>query len=138
MTKSESYGPDKVLVAVWALLVSPPAIIGGHVFLRSPSSETLLLFLLALAFLLAPVVFASRFRATFAPTEFIYRRWGRTIRVPYAEIERIEVANLTPLLPRPAKQRIGAFIVTKCGSRLPFWPKLFPRDAVERFFALAG
>lgn len=81
---------------------------------------------------LIPIVFASRFRVIFAPTEFVYRRWGPTIRVPYSEIDRIEVTNVTPL----AEEPIGAFIVTKRGQRLPFWPKLFPREAVSRFFGL--
>lgn len=122
-----------MLVAFWALLGSPPALIWGYVFLRSPSLTTALPFLLTLSLPLAPVVFASRFRATFAPTEFVYRRWGPTIRVPYSEIDRIEVVNVTPV----AKQPIGAFVVTKSGQQLPFWPKLFAREAVKRFFALA-
>jgi hypothetical protein len=132
MAASESYGPDKVLVAFWALIASPPALIWGFLLLKSPSSGTLFPFFLGLTLALAPVVFASRFRVTFAPTEFVYRRWGPTVRVPYSEIDRIEVANVTPI----AKQPVGAFIVTKRGSRMPFWPKLFPREAVERFFAL--
>jgi hypothetical protein len=86
-----------------------------------------------LVFPLLPIIFACRFRATFAPSEFIYRRWGPTICVPLADIDRIEVANVTPL----TKQPIGAFVVTRSGQRLPFWPKLFPREAVNRFFALA-
>ena len=133
MTQSVSYGPDKILVAFWVLISSPPALIWGCLLLRSPSSETALPLLLALLLPLAAIIFASRFRATFAPTEFIYRRWGPTVRVAYSEIDRIEVANISPV----AKQPIGAFVVTKRGQRLPFWPKLFPREAVDRFFALA-
>jgi hypothetical protein len=132
MATSESYGPDKVLVAFWSLIASPPALILGYLLLRSPSSGTLAPFLLGLVVAFAPAIFASRFRATFAPTEFVYRRWGPTVRVPYSEIDRIEVANETPV----AKHPVGAFIVTKRGSRVPFWPKLFPREAVQRFFAL--
>lgn len=133
MTRRISYGPDKVLVAVWTLLGSSPALIWGYGFLRSPTPAATFPFLLSLTLALAPAVFASRFRATFAPSEFEYRRWGATIRVPYSEIDRIEVTNVTPI----AKQAVGAFIVTKSGKRLPFWPKLFPREAVKRFFALA-
>jgi hypothetical protein len=79
-----------------------------------------------------PVLFASRFRATFTPTDFVYRRWGPTIRVPYSDIDSIDVTNVTPI----SEQPVGAFIVTKGGSRLPFWPKLFPRSVVERLFSL--
>jgi hypothetical protein len=86
-----------------------------------------------LVFPLLPVLFASRFRVTFSPNEFVYRRWGPTIRVPYSDISSVEATNVTPV----SKQAIGAFIVTRDGARLPFWPKLFPKEAVERFFALA-
>jgi hypothetical protein len=133
MAKRESYGPDKVLVAFWTLVASPPALIWGYALARGPASAPVFPFALSLVFALAPLIFASRFQATFAPTEFVYRRWGPTIRVPYAEIDRIEVANLTPL----SKQAIGSFVVTRRGEKLPFWPKLFPREAVNRFFALA-
>lgn len=90
-------------------------------------------FLVMLLFPLAPILFASRFQASFASTEFVYRRWGPTVRVLYSEIVRIEVTNVTPM----SKDAIGAFIITKDGERLAFWPKLFPREAVKRFFALA-
>jgi hypothetical protein len=80
----------------------------------------------------AVLTFAGRFRATFTSTEFIYRRSGPTVRVRYSEIDRIEVTNATPV----TKQAVGAFVVTRRGQRLPFWPKLFPREAVTRFFAL--
>lgn len=133
MSPPTTYGPDKMLVAFWAFIVSPPALVCGWLLARSPSTATALPFLLAALLPLAPILFASRFRATFAPTEFIYRRWGPTIRIPYSEIDRIEVTNVTPV----AGQPIGAFVITKDGQRLPFWPKLFPRDAVTRFLALA-
>jgi hypothetical protein len=129
-----SYGPDKVLVGFWTLLCSPPALIWGYLFFNSPTAATGHPFLLMLAFALLPMLFASRFRATFTPTEFVYRRWGPTIRVAYKDIDCIEVTNVTPV----SKQAVGAFIVTKGGSRLPFWPKLFPREAVKQFFGLAG
>jgi hypothetical protein len=131
--KEASYGPDPLLVGVWALIVSPPAWIGGYFLLKAPTDHAFVGFVWSLVLPLMPLVFTSRFRATFTPTEFVYRRWGPTVSVPYSEIDRIEVANLTPI----ARQPIGAFIVTKRGQRLPFWPKLFPREAVRRFFALS-
>ena len=127
-----SYGPDKALVGFWMLLCSPPALVTGYLLAKSPSSVTLLQFLWTLIFPLIPVLFALRFRATFASDEFVYRRWGPTIRVPYSDIERFEVANVTPMTEQP----VGAFIVTKGGGRLPFWPKLFPRRAIDEFMAL--
>lgn len=132
--KAVSYGPDPLLVGLWALLCSPPALITGDLFLKAPTQAAATQFAWMLIFPLVPVLFAYRFRATFAPTEFIYRRWGPTIRVPLFDIDRIEVTNATPI----TGQAIGAFIVTKQGNRLPFWPKLFPRAAVSRFFSLAG
>jgi hypothetical protein len=132
MAERETYGPDKALVAFWTLVASPPAIIWGYAFLTGPPSQAAFPFALTLIFALAPLLFASRFQATFAPKEFVYRRWGPTIRVAYEDIDRIEVANVTPV----SKQPIGAFVVTRRGQRLPFWPKLFPREAVNRFFAL--
>jgi hypothetical protein len=132
MQQTTSFGPDKVLVGFWTLLASPPALIWGIAFLNRPTPGAVCPFLVMLAFAALPVMFASRFRATFTPTEFLYRRWGSTIRVRYDDICRIEVANAAPVSGQP----IGAFIVTRSGDRLPFWPKLFPREAVRRFFAL--
>jgi hypothetical protein len=134
MTQPVSYGPDKMLVGVWVLLVSLPALILGWIFLRSGSTATALPAALTLILPLAVMTFASRFRVTFTRTEFVYRRWGPTVRIAYSDINRIDVTNVTPV----TKQAIGAFLVTKRGERLPFWPKLFPREAVDRFFALAG
>ena len=133
MGQSTSYGPDKVLVGFWTLLASPPALIWGAVFAKSGVAVAGYPFLLSLAIAALPALFACRFRATFAPNEFVYRRWGPTVRVPYSDIDRIDTTNVTPI----SKQPIGAFIVTKQGNRLPFWPKLFPREAVKRFFSLA-
>jgi hypothetical protein len=134
MREKTIYGPDPVLVSFWALICSPPALLTAYLLFKAPTNGNLVQFVWTLAFPLLPVGFASRFRATFAPTEFVYRRWGRTIRVPYSDIDRIEVTNVTPI----SKEAVGALIVTKRGRQLPFWPKLFPRDAVRRFFALAG
>jgi hypothetical protein len=133
MNRQTSYGADPILVGLWALICSPPAFVTAYLLAQMPTAENLPPLLLSLGLTLAPIAFASRFRATFTPSEFVYRRWGRTIRVPYSNIERIEAANVTPL----SKEAIGAFVVTKSGQRLPFWPKLFPREAVDRFFALA-
>ena len=51
------------------------------------------------------------------------------------------MTNVTPFTKEEdrtlPKKAVGAFLVTKHGERLPFWPKLFPHDAVNRFFALA-
>ena len=134
MRQPASYGPDAALVGLWAFLCSPPALVTGYLLIKSPSQNTLVPFLWTLCLPLLPIVFALRFRATFSPAEFVYRRWGPTIRVPYADIASIEVANATPV----TENAVGAFIITKGGDRLPFWPKLFPRQAVERFFALAS
>lgn len=70
-----------------------------------------------LAFALIPIFSALRFRPTFTATEFDYRRRGSTIWVPHADIQRIEVTDVTPV----GKQAVGAFVVTKRGARLSFW-----------------
>jgi hypothetical protein len=132
MNEPRSFGPDKALIGLWSALCGLPAIIWLVVLLKLPTASNAGAFAFTLVVLLVPIIFASRFRATFGPTEFVYRRWGPTIRVPLSEIERLEVTNVTPLSRAP----IGAFVVTKDGQRLPFWPKLFPREAVNRFFAL--
>ncbi len=82
---------------------------------------------------LAVAVFALRFRASFTSDTLIYRRWGKTLKASYSEISRIEITNVTPI----TKQAIGALLIMKNGERLPFWPKLFPTQAVDRFFQLA-
>jgi hypothetical protein len=134
MRETTSYRPDPILVGFWMLICSPPALVTGYLFAKAPSSSNLAQFAWTLVFLLLPLLFASRFRATFTETEFVYRRWGPTIRVPYSEIERIDVTNVTPV----SEQPVGAFIVTKRGRRLAFWLKLFPREAVDRFCSLAS
>lgn len=130
---AETYGPDAALVAVWVVIVSVPFGIWSWIYVGSafaPSNLPPLLVTLALP--TAVLVFALRFRVSFTPERFIYRRWGPTIDVAYKEISRIEVTNLAPV----GKAAVGAFIVTHCGQRLPFWPKLFPRSATSRFFQL--
>ena len=91
-------------------------------------------FLLALRSRLRRSSSLAAFEQPLHPTSSFYRRWGPTVRIPYSQIDRIEVTNATPL----GKQPIGAFVVTRRGERFPFWPKLFPREAVKRFFALPG
>jgi hypothetical protein len=132
MSETSSYGPDPVLVSFWALICSPPALATAYLLAKSPGLGNLSQLGWTLLFPLSPVLFAIRFRVTFGRKEFVYRRWGPTIRVPYAEINRIEVTNVTPI----SKEPVGAFIVTKRGRKLAFWPKLFPRDAVDRFLSL--
>jgi hypothetical protein len=129
VSKAISYGADPLLVGFWALICSP----AGFVLFKAPAEGALVRRVWWIAFPLLPVIFASRFRATFTSREFVYRRWGPTIRVSYDDIRSIDVTNRTAI----AKDAVGAFIVTKSGSRLPFWPKLFPRQAIDRFFALA-
>jgi hypothetical protein len=129
MDKAASYGADPVLVGFWALICSPV----GFFLFKAPTDDQFMRLALLIAFPLLPVIFASRFRATFTPTEFVYRRWGPTIRVRYDDITSIEVTNRTPI----AGDAVGAFVLTEDGARLPFWPKLFPRRAIDQFFALA-
>jgi hypothetical protein len=133
MKEIESYGPDPLLVGFWTFLCSPPALIWGYGLLHHPTRDGLTGFIISLGFAVLPLLFALRFRVTFTPTEFVYRRWAPTVRVPYSEISAIEVTNVTPI----TKAAVGAFVVTKRGSRYPFWPKLFPRAAVDRFFDLS-
>jgi hypothetical protein len=131
----ESYGPDPALVGLWLALAGVPLPLSAWLIFRDGFRPDLLqmLFVGALAPILV-AVFTLRFRVTFTADSFVYRRWGPTIAVLYADISRIEVTNAT----RIEQQAIGAFVVTKQGKRLPFWPKLFPRAAVTRFFKLAG
>ena len=131
-TECESFGPDKVLVGLWLLLTGAPVILAiwlvslGH----SDATEFLAVTLIPP---LAVLTFAARFRVTFLKDRFTYRRWGPTIEVAYADLAHIEVTNVTPFQKSP----IGAFLVTRDGRRLPFWPKLFPTPAVSGFFKLA-
>jgi len=132
-TSAKTYGADPLLLGFWLALVSIPVPIAVWLVLqRGLSNEWQIL----LASLIPPgltLAFTSRFRACFTEDAFIYRRWGPTVRVAYREIASIEVANSTRLARKP----IGAFLVTYQGERLPFWPKLFPRAAVERLLSLA-
>jgi hypothetical protein len=128
----ESFGPDKALVGLWLLLSAIPVPIAlFDVSLGHPDA-----FKVLAASLVSPaavLVFVARFRATFTSERFIYRRWGATIEVAYDDLAHIEVTNVT----RIQKTPVGAFLVTRDGRRLPFWPKLFPSRAVTRFFQLA-
>lgn len=133
MKEPRSYGPDKALVALWVLLYGLPVIPSTYLLLRSPTWDAGELLSVALTFPLTQFLFMIRFRATFTSGSFVYRRWGPTITVAYREIDHIEVTNVTPI----SKQAVGAFIITRSGDRLPFWPKLFPQDAVNQFFDLS-
>lgn len=128
----ESFGPDMALVGLWLVLVAAPVPICILAVSRGQSAAWQPLFI-SLVPPIALLVFVFRFRATFTTDRFIYRRWGPTIEVLYNEISHIEVANITPI----AKAAIGAFLITRNGTRFPFWPKLFPARAVTRFFKLA-
>jgi hypothetical protein len=130
---TETFGPDKPLVGVWLALVSIPALLFAYDMLRRGLTRDVFTELLvSLIMPVVAVIFVSRFRVSFTPENFIYRRWGITISVPYSEISHIEITNVTPI----RKEPIGAFLVTRDGERLPFWPKLFPRRAAERFLQL--
>ena len=132
--QNDSYGADKVLVGVWMALAGAPLPFFISVAVKRGGLEGLTTpLVISLALPLAVLVFTSRFRVTFAPDHLVYRRWGPTLQVAYQEIASIEVTNTTQI----SGDAIGAVIVTRGGDRLPFWPKLFPRPAVTRFFRLA-
>jgi hypothetical protein len=134
MNDSDSYGADKILVGVWTALAGVPLPIFIGLVLKRGGLEGLAApLIVSLALPLAVLVFTSRFRVTFASDHLVYQRWGPTLTVAYRDIALIEVTNATPI----SGDAIGAFIVTRNGDRLPFWPKLFPRPAVTRFFRLA-
>lgn len=130
----QSYGPDRALVAVWLALSGMPLPPSIWLVVRDGfRSDLLQMLFVSAALLISVAVFTLRFRVTFTADSFVYRRWGPTISVRYVDISRIEVTNVTKI----GRQAVGAFVVTKQGERYPFWPKLFPRDAVVRFFRLS-
>jgi hypothetical protein len=129
----DAYGPDPFLVGFWLLLTGIPAFLEIFTFIAQGRVANPVPWLVVLGPPLAVLIFTLRFRACFTADTFVYRRWGKTVRVPYEQIAGIEVTNVTPI----AKQPVGASIVTLSGARFPFWPKLFPKAAVARFFALA-
>jgi hypothetical protein len=131
--QTESFGADPLLVGIWLVLTGFPIPFVIFIVVRDGFRPDIIqLLCVALSPPLAVLVFMLRFRVTFTANKFIYQRWGPTIEVPYADIAEIDVTNVT----RVEQQPIGAFVVTKCGERHPFWPKLFPRRAVERFFLM--
>lgn len=131
--RPETFAADKILVGFWMLLAAIPLLIGIYDLLKmGPRRDLLEMVALVALAPLAILIFASRFRASFADHAFVYRRWGRTISVPYTDIDHISIANRTPIY----KAAVGTFLVTHDGKHLPFWPKLFPRRAVERFMTL--
>ena len=130
---AESFGPDPVLVGFWVALVGVPLPLGILDLVRWGARPDVIQ-MLGISVLLPTMVliFALRFRAVFSETAFAYRRWGKTFVVRYAEIDHIEITNRT----RISGDAVGAFVVTKNGARFAFWPKLFPRKAIQRFMAL--
>ena len=133
ISDTQSFGPDPVLVGVWVALVGIPVPFGIHNLVKQGPSPDLLE-MLGVSVLLPTIVliFALCFRASFSETTFTYRCWGKTFVISYAEIDHIEITNRT----RISGDAVGAFVVTKNGARFAFWPKLFPRKAIQRFMAL--
>lgn len=133
-SRNHGYGADKVLVGCWTALAGVPLPLFVGLALKQGGLDGLTApLIVSLVPPLALLIFTSRFRVTFGPDHLVYRRWGPTLKVAYRDIASIQVANATPV----SGQAIGAFIVTRNGDRLPFWPKLFPKPAVTRFFGLA-
>jgi len=131
--KPTEFGPDIALVAFWLILTAVPLLLSiSDLFKLGLRPDLLEMTAVAVIFPLAVFVFVSRFRAKFDDRAFTYRHWGRTISVPYEDIDHILITNRTPV----SKEAVGAFLVTHDGRRYAFWPKLFPRPAVERFMSL--
>ncbi|WP_333605185.1 hypothetical protein [Novosphingobium sp.] len=129
----EAFGPDKILVGFWMLLTGIPCFIMTYDIAKfGPRADLVGALLLAAIVPSAILVFTMRFRATFSDTTFSYRRWGRTFVVPRVDIDHILVTNRTAI----SKEPVGAFLVTRDGQRYSFWPKLFPRRAIQMFLAL--
>jgi hypothetical protein len=99
--------------ALWLILCSIPVPIsvaisiergwnvGGALFFVSLISPTVLL------------IFVARFQTIFTNQEFVYRRWGPTIRIAYSDIAGVEVTIVTPIA-------IGAFVIAKNGKNSLF------------------
>jgi len=129
----EAFGADRALVALWLVLTGAPVPFIVFDIAKLGLRPDLLQFaVIALSLPVIVLVFTSRFRVEYSATHFSYRRWGATVCVPYADIDHIKIANRT----RIERVPIGAFVVTRDGKSYPFWPKLFPRRAIERFLAL--
>lgn len=129
----ETFGPDKVLVGFWMLLTGIPIFIVIYDIAQfGPRADLVVALLLAGLAPAAILLFTMRFRATFSDSAFSYRRWGRTFVVPRADVDHVLVTNRTAI----SKEPVGAFLVTRDGQRYAFWPKLFPRRAIEMFLAL--
>lgn len=124
-----SFSPDKGLIAI-ALLPCLIVLIDLAVELSRGAFQWDI-FAGCLIYACATSVILGRFKVTFDERRLIYRRWGRTVRVDYAEIQSITV--VTNYLGKPVR----AIIHTRRGTELPFWWKLFPTNAAERFFAIA-
>ena len=127
-----SYGARTVLVGVWTLFFSPPAVIWGYLFFKSAGDASALPFILCVALALLPAIYASRLRATFTDAEFVYRRWGPTINVPYEDIDCIQVTHVSG----KGASTLRINIKTKGGGHFYFFPKPFPREVLKRLLAL--
>jgi len=129
----EAFGADRALVALWLVLAGlkvPFVIFDAARYGLRPDILTLMI-----SALFPPVivlVFTSRFRVEYTATHFCYRGWGAKVCVPYVDIDHIKIANRTVI----ERVFVLAFVVTKDGKSYPFWPKAFPKRAIERFLAL--
>ncbi len=129
---AEEYTADAGLVALWLSLSSVPLPIAVTVWIERGWNVAGELFIASSILPVLLLVFVCRFKVVFTDRELVYHRWGPTIRIAYSDIAGLEVTNETPL----GHQAIGAFVVAKNGTKYPFWPKLFPKRAVEKFFEL--
>ncbi len=129
---NEEYRADVALVSFWLVLCGIPIPISIAAWIARGWYVAGPLISVGLLLPMLVLIFVSRFKVSFTDREFVYQHWGPTIRIAYTDIVGLEVTNVTPL----ERQAIGAFVVVKNGRKYPFWPKLFPRRAVERFFEL--
>jgi hypothetical protein len=124
-----SFRPDKGIIAV-ALLPALIALVSLGLELSRGTFQWDV-FAYSLIYTCAIIVAFGRFKVTFEEGRLIYRRWGATVSVEYAEIDNITVVTNSRGKP------VRAIIHTRRGIELPFWWKLFPADVAKRFFALA-
>ena len=130
---SEISGADRKLVAFWLVLTGWPIPLAIAASFQSPGPDNLAILLMASVPLLIVSIFLARFKARFTPNRFVFRRWGRSTNVRYIDIVELEF----PQDPATGQPVGTAWIVTRDGQRHPFWPRIFPRLAVERFRKLA-
>jgi hypothetical protein len=128
----ESFGPDRNRVGVLTLILGMPSIIAMLDVARG-HPEALSLLAMSLIFPLGWLAFVARYRVTFTDDRFVYRRWGPTVEVAYADATSIRLVPATRLQIAPVR----AYLVTRDGRRFPFWFKVFPVRATARFFSVA-